>query len=136
MVPQLAQRPFKLSDGYTAPKGSLIIPSITAACQQGYEQPDVFDPERCGAQGGGRGRPGASRLPAMLLAGRAAGGLPVLRRGCAGALSTQHNATQHNATQRNTTQHNTTQHNTTQHKNQHRRHCHHPAGLAPSGGRT
>lgn len=34
MVPQITQAPFPLSDDYVAPKGSLIMPSLIAACQQ------------------------------------------------------------------------------------------------------
>ena len=34
MVPHIAQAPFKLTDGYTAPKGTMIIPSVVAACMQ------------------------------------------------------------------------------------------------------
>lgn len=33
-VPQKAQRPFKLSETYTAPKGAFIVPWIDAACKQ------------------------------------------------------------------------------------------------------
>lgn len=46
MVPQLAQRPFKISDSYTAPRGTLIIPDIISACRQGYSNPESFDPDR------------------------------------------------------------------------------------------
>lgn len=34
MVPQITQAPFPLSEDYVAPKGSLIMPSLIAACQQ------------------------------------------------------------------------------------------------------
>ena len=34
MVPQIAQKPFRLTDDYVAPKGTLIMPSIHAACLQ------------------------------------------------------------------------------------------------------
>ncbi|GIL60159.1 hypothetical protein Vafri_14781 [Volvox africanus] len=46
MVPQRAQAPFKLTDTYTAPKGTLIIPSLVSACLQGYSDPEKFDPDR------------------------------------------------------------------------------------------
>lgn len=46
MVPQRAQAPFKLTENYTAPKGTLIIPSIVSACMQGYANPEKFDPDR------------------------------------------------------------------------------------------
>ncbi|GFR45001.1 hypothetical protein Agub_g6311 [Astrephomene gubernaculifera] len=50
MVPQRAQVPFKLTETYTAPKGSLIIPSVISACKQGYSEPDRFDPDRFGPE--------------------------------------------------------------------------------------
>ena len=34
MVPQIVQKPFRLSDDYVAPKGALIMPSIVASCMQ------------------------------------------------------------------------------------------------------
>ena len=34
MVPQVAAVPFKLTEEYTAPKGSLVIPSIWAATME------------------------------------------------------------------------------------------------------
>lgn len=34
MVPQIAQKPFQLTDDYVVPKGTLIMPSIHAACLQ------------------------------------------------------------------------------------------------------
>lgn len=46
MVPQYAMRDFPLSGGYSAPKGSLIMPSIVAANMQGYPEADRFDPDR------------------------------------------------------------------------------------------
>eukprot|EP00877_Chromochloris_zofingiensis_P010637 jgi/Chrzof1/5827/Cz16g17100.t1 len=46
MVPQIAKRPFKLTDSYTAPKGAFIIPDIISACRQGYTDPLKFDPDR------------------------------------------------------------------------------------------
>uniref|UniRef100_A0A6T8Q4F7 sterol 22-desaturase n=1 Tax=Chlamydomonas leiostraca TaxID=1034604 RepID=A0A6T8Q4F7_9CHLO len=50
MVPQTAQADFPLTDNYTAPKGSMIIPSVWAACHQGYEAPHTFDPDRFGPE--------------------------------------------------------------------------------------
>ena len=48
MVPQVAMRPFKLTDGYTAPKGAFIIPDIVSACHQGFSNAKEFDPDRFG----------------------------------------------------------------------------------------
>jgi cytochrome P450 len=42
----VAQQAFKISDEYTAPRGTLIIPDIVSACRQGYSDPHTFDPER------------------------------------------------------------------------------------------
>lgn len=50
MVPQIAQQPFKLTEDYTAPKGSMIIPSVWGACMQGYENAETFDPDRFGPE--------------------------------------------------------------------------------------
>ncbi|KAI8471151.1 MAG: cytochrome P450, C-22 desaturase [Monoraphidium minutum] len=46
MVPQIAMRPFKLSEDYTAPKDAFIIPDIVSACHQGYTNAKAFDPDR------------------------------------------------------------------------------------------
>jgi cytochrome P450 len=56
MVPQVAMKPFKLTESYTAPKGAFIIPDIVSACRQGYTDPLKFDPDRFRwAAAGGRG---------------------------------------------------------------------------------
>ncbi len=34
MVPQMAQKAFKLTDNYTAPKGTMIVPSVWSASMQ------------------------------------------------------------------------------------------------------
>ena len=34
MVPQMAQKPFKLTEDYTAPAGTMIVPSVWSACMQ------------------------------------------------------------------------------------------------------
>lgn len=46
MVPQVAMKPFKLTDNYTAPRGAFIIPDIISACRQGYTEGERFDPDR------------------------------------------------------------------------------------------
>jgi cytochrome P450 family 710 subfamily A protein len=42
----LANKPIQISEDYTAPKGTLIIPSIWSSNRIGYPEPDKFDPER------------------------------------------------------------------------------------------
>ncbi|UJR24529.1 hypothetical protein I4U23_005904 [Adineta vaga] len=42
----VANKPIQISDDYTAPKGTLIIPSIWSANRNGFPQPEIFDPER------------------------------------------------------------------------------------------
>ncbi len=34
MVPQMAQKPFKMTEDYTAPAGTMIVPSVWSACMQ------------------------------------------------------------------------------------------------------
>lgn len=46
MVPMIAHSPFQVDENFTAPKGSLIIPSLVGACREGFTNPDVFDPDR------------------------------------------------------------------------------------------
>ena len=46
MVPSIAMVDFRLNDKVVAPKGSLVCPSIWAACFQGFTNPESFDPER------------------------------------------------------------------------------------------
>lgn len=48
MVPYLAKKDFPITDTYTVPKGSMIIPSTWLALHDPdvYDQPDEFDPER------------------------------------------------------------------------------------------
>ncbi|KAK4204113.1 putative cytochrome P450 E-class, group IV [Triangularia verruculosa] len=48
MVPYVAKKPFPITDTYTAPKGSMVIPSTYLALRdpEVYQNPDVFDPER------------------------------------------------------------------------------------------
>ncbi|MCJ1333105.1 RNA polymerase C-22 sterol desaturase [Thelotrema lepadinum] len=48
LVPYLAKKDFPITDTYTAPKGSMVIPSVYPATHdpEAYPNPDVFDPER------------------------------------------------------------------------------------------
>ena len=48
MVPYLAKKDFPITDTYTAPKGSMVIPSVYPATHDplAYPNPDTFDPER------------------------------------------------------------------------------------------
>lgn len=46
MVPNMAMKDMQLSDDFIAPKGSLVIPSLWAACNEGFPNPFDFDPER------------------------------------------------------------------------------------------
>ena len=48
MVPYLVKKPFPVSSTYTAPKGTMIIPSCWPALHdpEAYPEPDTFDPER------------------------------------------------------------------------------------------
>ncbi len=46
MVPAIAMVDFPLAPDYTCPRGSLVVPSIWAACMQGFPDPDKFEPER------------------------------------------------------------------------------------------
>jgi len=39
MVPQIVQKPFRLTDDYVAPKGTIIMPSIHASCLQVLSPP-------------------------------------------------------------------------------------------------
>lgn len=48
MVPYLAKQPFPITDKYTAPKGSMVIPTFYPALHdpEVYSDPDAFIPER------------------------------------------------------------------------------------------
>ncbi|GAB4823926.1 hypothetical protein N2152v2_010972 [Parachlorella kessleri] len=46
MVIQQTQCDYRLTDDYVVPKGGVIVPSISAACQQGFSHPLTFDPDR------------------------------------------------------------------------------------------
>ncbi|CAK9442365.1 uncharacterized protein LODBEIA_P61080 [Lodderomyces beijingensis] len=48
MVPYVVKQPFPVTDSYTAPKGSMIIPTLYPALHdpEVYDQPDSFIPER------------------------------------------------------------------------------------------
>ncbi|KAI4144899.1 MAG: hypothetical protein LQ340_006498 [Diploschistes diacapsis] len=48
MVPYMVKKDFPITDTYTAPKGSMVIPSVYPATHdpEAYPNPDTFDPER------------------------------------------------------------------------------------------
>ena len=48
MVPYIAKKAFPITDSYTAPKGSMIIPTCWPALHdpEAYPNPDSYDPER------------------------------------------------------------------------------------------
>lgn len=48
MVPYVVKKPFPITDSYTAPKGSMIIPTCWPALHdpEAYPNPDSYDPER------------------------------------------------------------------------------------------
>lgn len=46
----LAKKPIQISEDYTAPKGTIIIPSIWSSNRIGYPNPETFDPERFNAE--------------------------------------------------------------------------------------
>ena len=48
MVPYVAKKPFAMTPNYTAPKGSMVIPSVWPSTHdpEAYPNPDSFDPER------------------------------------------------------------------------------------------
>ncbi|KAK3956202.1 cytochrome P450 [Pseudoneurospora amorphoporcata] len=48
MVPYLVKKPFPISEDYTVPKGSMVIPTTYMALRdpEVYPNPDYFDPER------------------------------------------------------------------------------------------
>ncbi|KAL9100989.1 MAG: hypothetical protein Q9187_009295 [Circinaria calcarea] len=48
MVPYLVKKDFPVSDSFTAPKGSMIVPSVYPALHDpvAYPNPDSFDPDR------------------------------------------------------------------------------------------
>jgi cytochrome P450 family 710 subfamily A protein len=51
MVPMMAHGDFKIDDNFTAPKGTLVIPSLVGACRdEEFKNPDKFDPDRMGPE--------------------------------------------------------------------------------------
>lgn len=50
MVPMKALKDTKLSDDYTVPAGSVVLPSIWCATKEGYPNADNFEPERFGPE--------------------------------------------------------------------------------------
>lgn len=50
IVPHLAESPYKVSDTYTAPAGSIVVPSIWSSNHSGYSNARAFDPDRFSAE--------------------------------------------------------------------------------------
>ncbi|KAL4523844.1 hypothetical protein Ndes2526B_g08076 [Nannochloris sp. 'desiccata'] len=48
MVPQMTYAPYPITEDYTAPAGTMVFPSVNAACMQGFSNPESFDPDRFG----------------------------------------------------------------------------------------
>jgi cytochrome P450 family 710 subfamily A protein len=48
MVPQMTYSKYKLTEDYTLPKGTLVFPSVNAACLQDFTDATRFDPDRFG----------------------------------------------------------------------------------------
>jgi len=48
MVPQMTYSNYKLTEDYTLPKGTLVFPSVNAACLQDFTDATSFDPDRFG----------------------------------------------------------------------------------------
>jgi C-22 sterol desaturase len=48
MVPYIAKKAFPITDTYTAPKGSMVVPSVYPALHdpEAYPRPDSFEPDR------------------------------------------------------------------------------------------
>lgn len=48
MVPYVVKKDFPVTDAYTVPKGSMVVPSVWPALHdpEVYPQPDLFDPDR------------------------------------------------------------------------------------------
>ncbi|CAN4111718.1 unnamed protein product [Withania somnifera] len=46
MVPHLTREEFRLTDDYVIPKGTVVFPSITDSCLQGFSEPENFNPDR------------------------------------------------------------------------------------------
>ncbi|XP_052140281.1 cytochrome P450 710A1-like [Oryza glaberrima] len=46
LMPHIALQDFQLTESYTIPKGTLVLPSMYESSFQGFHEPDAFDPER------------------------------------------------------------------------------------------
>ena len=48
IVPHISKDAFPLTDSYTAPPGTLVIPSVYSCNRVGWTEPERFDPDRFG----------------------------------------------------------------------------------------
>ncbi len=46
LVPQMAVADVRLTDDYTVPKGTIVVPSLLAVCLQVFPDAEKFDPDR------------------------------------------------------------------------------------------
>lgn len=50
IVPHITKEPFQLDANYTAPAGTLVVPSIWSSNRVGFPDPEAFDPDRFGEE--------------------------------------------------------------------------------------
>jgi cytochrome P450 family 710 subfamily A protein len=51
ILPHVAQKAYRVSEEYEAPRGTLIVPSVWSSNRSGFESPEAFDPDRFDAGG-------------------------------------------------------------------------------------